>query len=91
MLRLCANFTLMPSRRISGFRVVIYPNDHRPAHVHVIDADGEAVFELGLGGNVELREVRGRMKDPDVVRAYRVVLEHNDSLLEWWREIHGDA
>jgi hypothetical protein len=22
--------------RFDGFRVVIYPNDHRPAHVHVI-------------------------------------------------------
>lgn len=26
-------------------RVAIYPNDHRPAHVHVI-GDGEAVFVL---------------------------------------------
>ncbi|WHZ20694.1 MAG: hypothetical protein OJF55_002843 [Rhodanobacteraceae bacterium] len=22
--------------RLGGLRVVIYPNDHRPAHVHVI-------------------------------------------------------
>ena len=29
-----------------GLRVVVYPNDHRPAHVHVIGADGEAVFNL---------------------------------------------
>jgi hypothetical protein len=28
-------------------RVVIYPNDHRPAHVHVIGSDHEAVFRLG--------------------------------------------
>jgi hypothetical protein len=30
--------------RIDGLRVVIYPNDHRPAHVHVKGADGEARF-----------------------------------------------
>lgn len=32
--------------RGDGFRVVIYPNDHRPAHVHVIGAEHEAVFNL---------------------------------------------
>jgi hypothetical protein len=31
--------------RIGGLRVAIYPNDHRPAHVHVV-GDGEAVFLL---------------------------------------------
>jgi hypothetical protein len=32
--------------RFDGLRVVIYPNDHSPEHVHVIGADREAVFEL---------------------------------------------
>ncbi|MCY4396412.1 MAG: DUF4160 domain-containing protein [Rhodospirillaceae bacterium] len=32
--------------RLDGLRVVIYPNDHRPAHVHVVGGDGEAVFDL---------------------------------------------
>jgi hypothetical protein len=32
--------------RIGGLRVVIWPNDHRPAHVHVKGAGGEAVFNL---------------------------------------------
>ena len=26
--------------------MVIYPNDHRPAHVHVIGPDQEALFNL---------------------------------------------
>ncbi len=35
----------MPTvKRIDGLRVVIYPNDHRPAHVHVIGGDSEAVL-----------------------------------------------
>src|SRR5437762_12280376 len=43
--------------RFDGLRVVIYPNDHRPAHVHVIGAGGEAVFFLSCpGGPPELRE-----------------------------------
>ena len=42
--------------RIDGLRVVIYPNDHRPAHVHVIGADREAVFNLHCpNGPPELR------------------------------------
>src|SRR3546814_7477155 len=46
--------------RIDGLRVVIYPNDHRPAHVHVKGADGEAVFILHCtDGPPELRESYG--------------------------------
>src|SRR5437868_3887052 len=41
----------MPTvHRFDGLRVVIYPNDHRPAHVHVIGAGGEAVFFLNWAG-----------------------------------------
>jgi hypothetical protein len=32
--------------RFGGVRVVIYPNDHRPAHVHVKTSESEAVFVL---------------------------------------------
>lgn len=48
----------MPTvKRIGGLRVVIYPNDHRPAHVHVIGYGCEAVFRLNCpNGPVELRE-----------------------------------
>jgi hypothetical protein len=51
----------MPSiLRIGGLRVVIYPTDHRPAHVHVIGADGEAMFVLNCpNGPPELRESYG--------------------------------
>lgn len=46
--------------RLDGLRVVIYPDDHRPAHVHVIGAGGEAVFILNCpDGPPRLREVNG--------------------------------
>ena len=46
--------------RIGGLRVTIYPNDHPPPHVHVIGANGEAVFLLNCpGGPAELRESFG--------------------------------
>ena len=46
--------------RLDGLRVVIYPADHRPAHVHVIGAKGEAVFVLNCpDGPPSLRESYG--------------------------------
>ncbi len=33
-----------------NLRVVIYPHDHLPEHVHVIGPDCEAVFELHCPG-----------------------------------------
>ena len=46
--------------RIGGLRVVIYPNDHRPAHVHVIGEGHEAVFNLQCpNGPPGLRENYG--------------------------------
>jgi len=46
--------------RIDGLRIVIWTNDHRPAHVHVIGPDGEAVFNLNCpDGPPELREGMG--------------------------------
>jgi hypothetical protein len=46
--------------RLDGLRVVIYPNDHLPEHVHVIGAGVEAVFELHCpAGPVSLRESYG--------------------------------
>ncbi|WP_090731378.1 DUF4160 domain-containing protein [Azotobacter beijerinckii] len=35
--------------RFNGLRAVIYPNDHRPAHVHVMGHGCEAVFNLRGG------------------------------------------
>ena len=33
--------------RQNGFEVMIYTNDHRPAHVHIFKADGEVLIYLG--------------------------------------------
>ena len=46
--------------RFQGVRVVICPNDHRPAHVHVLSGSCEAVFILNCPrGPLELRENLG--------------------------------
>jgi hypothetical protein len=77
--------------RIGGLRVVIWPNDHRPAHVHVKAGEGEAVFNLNCpDGPPELRDSYG-FKVPDVNRIDEAALvELVPTLCAEWRTIHGD-
>lgn len=76
--------------KLGGLRVVIYPNDHRPAHVHVIGAGGEAVFVLNCpSGPPELRESYGFARSD----ANRIAIGLTDALArlcDKWAELHGD-
>lgn len=41
-------FISMPTvKRLDGYRVVIYPNDHLPEHIHLIGGSSEAIITLG--------------------------------------------
>ncbi|TKT43742.1 DUF4160 domain-containing protein [Rhizobium sp. LC145] len=76
--------------RFAGLRVVIYPNDHRPAHVHVKGAGGEAVFLLNCpDGPPELRESYG-FKLPDLRRIEDALTSELATLCVAWSEHHGD-
>jgi hypothetical protein len=76
--------------RIGGLRVVIWPNDHRPAHVHVKGAGGEAVFNLNCpGGPPALRESYGfRLADLNAIED--ALSGAIAALCAEWRTIHGD-
>lgn len=74
--------------RRNGFAFRVYPNDHRPAHVHVIKGDGEVVIELGGERTPpSIREVYG-MRDRDVVSAFGMAVEFKTELLAAWKKIH---
>lgn len=76
--------------RADGLRVVIYVNDHRPAHVHVF-GDGEAKINLmGVQGSPELVWA-DNMTRGEVRRAMRVVADQRAFLLQRWEDIHGRA
>ena len=76
--------------RAQGLRVVIYLNDHDPAHVHVF-GDGEAKINLiGADGVPTLIWADG-MNRGDVRRALRIVTDEQTALLARWEEIHGRA
>lgn len=74
--------------RSGSFRVVIYANDHEPAHVHVF-GDGEVKINLaGSNGHAELVWAKG-MSRGDIRDAYALVQRNRTMLLARWMEIHG--
>ena len=75
--------------RFKGLRVVIYPNDHRPQHVHVIGRGHEALFNLNCpDGPVELRENYGFSR-PQVTKVARILGANLSALCNAWEGIHG--
>lgn len=80
----------MPTvEKVGGLRVVIYPNDHRPAHVHVIGNGCEAVFNLHCpDGPPELRENYG-FSQAEVGRIKTALAKRLAHLCAAWKDIHG--
>jgi hypothetical protein len=74
--------------RAHGLRIVIFTDDHEPAHVHVF-GDGHAKIDLiGPNGGPELIWAEA-MKRSEVRRAMDVVTEQQAVFLARWRDIHG--
>jgi hypothetical protein len=74
--------------RERGMRVVIFTDDHVPAHVHVFGS-GEAKIDLqGPNDAPELVWVVG-MTRTEVRKAMQIVTENRESLIARWRSIHG--
>ena len=68
-----------------NMRVMIFANDHRPPHVHVIAPGARAVFNLY---GIEL--VRSTGFDTRAINKIESFLtEKRLELMEAWHEIHG--
>jgi Domain of unknown function (DUF4160) len=76
--------------RFARLRVAIYPNDHRPAHVHVIGKGCEAVFNLRCpDGPVELRENYGfNLRDLNRIEA--ALDGEVAAMCQEWERLHGE-
>ena len=76
--------------RIGGVRVMIWPNDHRPAHVHVVSGSGEAVFHLNCpDGPATLRQSYN-LRQTELNRLQATLTERVAALCREWSRIHGD-
>jgi hypothetical protein len=74
----------------NGFEVMIYPNDHRPAHVHVYKS-GLAIITLNNRRTPPtLREVYG-MSRQDARAALALVTTHKKQLVKEWQRHHGSS
>lgn len=74
--------------RAHGLRIIIFTDDHEPAHVHVF-GDGHAKINL-IGPDGAPALVRAEnMKANDLRRAMQLVRDQQDQLLAKWREFHG--
>ena len=71
--------------RFANVRIAIYPNDHPPAHVHVIAPDWEIVVNVD---DMSLRETFG-CAEHEAQRILRLLSPHRDALLEAWRKYHA--
>ena len=71
--------------RIDGSRVVIYPNDHPPAHVHVLGPGWMVVVSLV---ELEVREAIG-CDEREARRVLRLISGHRETLMKAWQGFHG--
>lgn len=74
--------------RAQGFRIVIFTNDHEPAHVHVF-GDGEAKINLIGPDDAPALVWAVDMTRGDVRRVMKIVIEQRERLLTYWSAIHG--
>ncbi len=76
----------MASIRSGRLRLVIYANDHPPAHTHVLGAGWE--IRVGLSDPPGLLTIVGRPKAAEVAAAVMATAAHLDALRALWRRLH---
>lgn len=76
----------MGSIRVNTLRLVIYPNDHGPPHVHVMGPGWE--LKVRLKEPPELIAVLGKPKSAELTRAMQAVWEHLWELTNLWGTLH---
>jgi len=72
--------------RFGRFHFIIYPQDHRPKHVHIWAASAKAKFDIQTG---ECLAVFG-FSQKTIKRLSELVLKHKPLLLEVWEKYDGE-
>ena len=77
--------------RFDGCRVVIYLNDHLPEHVHVVQAEKTAIFNLNCDrGPLTMRRTYG-FSLPELNQIARRLHSQIQQLCAAWRKIHDQS
>ena len=72
--------------RRDGFRIVLYPDDHEPIHVHVKKAGSEVKVNAVT---LKLMSIKGAVSNKDVRKAIKMVAENQSLISQKWSELHG--
>lgn len=75
--------------REAGFAIRIFSRDHAPPHAHVFKAGGQVIVLLGDEDTAPSLMRKSPMADDDIIKAVRLVGEHQERLLEAWRIYHA--
>ena len=71
--------------RFGRFKFVIHPQDHPPAHVHVLAESAEAKFDIKSGKCIAVYGFSART----INQPSKVVLENTDLLTTAWEDYEG--
>jgi uncharacterized membrane protein YcaP (DUF421 family) len=71
--------------RVTGYRFIIFTNDHLPPHVHAKQAEGGAKINLNP---IEITE-HFKLNQRQLREIEEIVQEYQDYWVEQWREIQG--
>lgn len=75
---------------VGAYHVVVFPNDHTPAHVHALGPGGYAKVELGRNPNeVALIETDG-ISSANLRRIVARIIDQHGVCLDGWRRFHGN-
>lgn len=73
---------------VDGYKVLVYTNDHAPAHVHVRKNDAQ--LRVLIGDAAILWDVTcGSPNSKTVARMVELVAEHLDACNALWRMLYG--
>lgn len=70
--------------RMFGIRFHFWSREHEPIHVHVENADGEAIYNISPEG-VMLKE-NYKIKPKDLKLAESILEENKDLIISNWKE-----
>ncbi|MCF1504738.1 DUF4160 domain-containing protein [Afifella sp. H1R] len=71
--------------RSGAFRVVIFTDDHAPAHVHVF---GDGMAKIDISGATP-RLIETTMTKGELRKVAALIDRHQTALRQRWRDIHG--
>jgi len=83
----------MGSRRFAGVRFAVYPNDHRPPHVHAYSDNGVVIVDLLEDRGVAVSKRKDAIRNAKASTIRKVLVQadaHHNELMKLWEKFHAN-